>query len=271
MKKVFKANGMNKAEIAQMSSLFKKSQQPDAALSSMQLQKLEMIRQMMDAETKKLDKCAVLVQSCWRGILERRLISAELLRMRYRTQLARDSTMVTTISRVYRGHVARRFLRYALRHIQRNVRLGRVVRTEGETRNIVQRRIEAKKRQLDIAVTLVQRMFRGHLGRRRFAAQHIFRWELQLHLAAKKIQAMYRDRIDRQWADYVNKGNLQVLNIYLYTYLFYIYIFIYLYSYIYTYTHSCIIYKHTRPTRAYIHICIYIYNRQQQYHRTKCG
>ena len=252
MKKVLKANGMNKAEIAQMSSLFEKSQQPSATLSSMQLQKLEMIRQMMDAETKKLDKCAVLVQSCWRGVLERRLISAELLRMRYRTQLARDSTMVTTISRVYKGHVARRFLRYALRHIQRNVRLARVVRTEGETRNIVQRRIEAKKRQLDIAVTLVQRMFRGHLGRRRFAAQHIFRWELQLHLAAKTIQAMYRDRIDRQWADYVKKGNLQVLNIYLYIYLFYVYIYVCIYIYIYTYIYIYVEY-------VYIYIYTYIY------------
>ena len=35
---------------------------------------LEMIRQMMDAETKKLDKCAVLVQSFWRGLQERRVI-----------------------------------------------------------------------------------------------------------------------------------------------------------------------------------------------------
>ena len=76
--------------------------------------------------------------------------------MRERTKLARDSTMVTTISRVYRGHVARRLLRYALRHVQRNFRLSRVVRTEGETRNVVQKRIEAKKRQLDIAILLGQ-------------------------------------------------------------------------------------------------------------------
>ena len=38
-----------------------------------------------------------------------------------------------------------------------------------------------------------------------------FAWELRLHLAAKTIQAFYRDLIDRQWAKYVNKGNLQVL------------------------------------------------------------
>jgi len=56
-----------------------------------------------------------------------------------------------------------------------------------------------------------QRCYRGHLGRRRYTAQVIFRWELHLHVAAKKIQAMYRDRIDRYWASYVNKGNLQVL------------------------------------------------------------
>jgi hypothetical protein len=33
-----------------------------------------MIKTMMDAETKKLDKCAVLLQSFWRGLLQRRLI-----------------------------------------------------------------------------------------------------------------------------------------------------------------------------------------------------
>ncbi len=58
-----------------------------------------------------------------------------------------------------RGHVARRFLRYALRHMQRALRLGRVVRTEGATRDIVQARIQAKKRQLDIAVAHVQVLF----------------------------------------------------------------------------------------------------------------
>ena len=44
----------------------------------------------------------------------------------------------------------------ARRHMQRTFRLSRVVRTEGETRNVVQKRIEAKKRQLDIAILLVQ-------------------------------------------------------------------------------------------------------------------
>ena len=46
----------------------------------------------------------------------------EMDKMRYRTRLARDSSMVTTISRVFRGHVARRLLRYALRHKQVGVR-----------------------------------------------------------------------------------------------------------------------------------------------------
>lgn len=40
--------------------------------------------------------------------------------------------------------------------MQRALRLGRVVRTEGATRDIVQARIQAKKRQLDIAVMQVQ-------------------------------------------------------------------------------------------------------------------
>ena len=40
---------------------------------------LEMIRQMMDAETKKLDKCAVLVQSFWRGLQERRVIQVRVV------------------------------------------------------------------------------------------------------------------------------------------------------------------------------------------------
>ena len=90
-------------------------------------------------------------------------------------------------------------------------RVARIVRTEGDTRKHVLNRIEAKRKQLEIAVTDVQRLFRGHLGRRRFRSRAVFQWELRLHLAAKKIQAMYRDRIDSQWASYVNKGNLQVL------------------------------------------------------------
>ena len=61
-------------------------------------------------------------------IAEGKLICAEPVwqvemdKMRYRTRLARDSSMVTTISRVFRGHVARRLLRYALRHKQVGVR-----------------------------------------------------------------------------------------------------------------------------------------------------
>ena len=96
-------------------------------------------------------------------------------------------------------------------HTQRMERVARIVRTEGDTRKHVLNRIEAKRKQLEIAVTDVQRLFRGHLGRRRFRSRAVFQWELRLHLAAKKIQAMYRDRIDSQWASYVNKGNLQVL------------------------------------------------------------
>ena len=63
---------MNKAEMAQMFKLYKRAREPGATLSAMEQKKLAMIQQMMDADTKKLGKCAVLVQSLWRGILERR-------------------------------------------------------------------------------------------------------------------------------------------------------------------------------------------------------
>ena len=76
---------------------------------------------------------------------------------------------------------------------------------------MVQRRIEAKRKQLNIGVTEVQRVYRGHLGRRRARARGDFVWELRLHTAAQKIQKLYRDMLDRQWARYVGKGNLQVL------------------------------------------------------------
>lgn len=101
--------------------------------------------------------------------------------------------------------------RYALHHRSRQMRISKVVANEGTTRAAVQRRIESKRKQLDIAVAAVQRVYRGHLGRRRFVSHKIFHWELMLHTAAKKIQRMYRDVLDREWARYVQKGNLQVL------------------------------------------------------------
>jgi hypothetical protein len=38
----------------------------------MEQQKIEMLETMMDAEAKKLASCAVLLQSFWRGLIERR-------------------------------------------------------------------------------------------------------------------------------------------------------------------------------------------------------
>jgi hypothetical protein len=86
-----------------------------------------------------------------------------------------------------------------------------VVTSEGFTRMAVQKRMESRKKQLDIAVGDVQRVYRGHLGRRRMRARATQAWELKLEHAARVIQRMYRDMVDRQWAEYVRQGNLQVL------------------------------------------------------------
>lgn len=94
----------------------------------------------------------------------------------------------------------------------RQKRLMGVVASEGFTRGAVQRRMESRKKQLDIAVCEVQRVYRGHLGRRRMVATRNLKWELRLSRAAVIIQRAYLDMLDRQWAKYVKKGNVQLLS-----------------------------------------------------------
>ena len=50
----------------------KNKTQPGVELSAMEQQRIEMLETMMDAEAKKLASCAVLLQSFWRGLIERR-------------------------------------------------------------------------------------------------------------------------------------------------------------------------------------------------------
>ena len=64
------------------------------------------------------------------------------------------------LSRVYRGHIARKLMKYSREHVSRMSRLMNVVTSEGFTRGAVQRRMESRKKQLDIAVCEVQRVYR---------------------------------------------------------------------------------------------------------------
>lgn len=208
---VLKESGMGKAERSQMLALIRKAQDPQAKLTDMERGKLEMIRQMEEAERKRFHFCASLVQSWWRGKIMRRHLEEDKARSRAASKRARDSAMQTTLSRVYRGHIARRLARYTRAHNERQLRLMNVVASEGFTRDAVQRRMESRKKVLDIAVCEVQRVYRGHLGRRRMVSLQNLKWELRITHAAIVIQKAYLDMLDRQWAKYIKAGNVQFL------------------------------------------------------------
>lgn len=208
---LLKETGMPKAELNQMRLLLRKQLDPNAQFSEVEKMKLEMLQQIVDTDNQNREMNAKLIQAFWRGKMQRRALALDKEKMRIAAKMQRDNTMAAMISKVYRGHVGRRIFRYAMHHANRRLRIARVVQNEGTNRATVQRRIESKRKQLDIAVTIVQRCFRGHLGRRRFVAQCVFAWELKIHVAAQRIQRMYRDALDRQWARYVGQGNLQML------------------------------------------------------------
>jgi len=208
---LLKESGMGKAERHQMLALIRKAQDPHAKLSDMERGKLDMIGQMEEAERKRFHFCASLVQSWWRGKITRRHLEEDKARNRAASKRARDAAMQTTLSRVYRGHIARRLVRYTRAHNTRQLRLMNVVASEGFTRGAVQRRMESRKKVLDIAVCEVQRVYRGHLGRRRMVSIQNLKWELRLTKAAIVIQRAYLDMLDRQWAKYIKAGNVQFL------------------------------------------------------------
>mmetsp|Transcript_33468 Transcript_33468/g.105432 ORF Transcript_33468/g.105432 Transcript_33468/m.105432 type:complete len:941 (-) Transcript_33468:53-2875(-) len=211
IKTLLKQNGMSRVDISPLLALVRRSKEEDAKFSAIEQSKLEMVRTILQADDKMRDKCAAFVQAFWRGKMQRRAFEEERRQQKLQAKLRRDHCMATNIARTFRGHIARRLFRYSLLHAQRNERISRVLENERLVRKVIQEKLAALRRQLSIAVKHVQRVFRGHLGRRRMVAQRRFAWELLLHSAARRIQRMYRDYVDRQWAAYVGKGNLQVL------------------------------------------------------------
>jgi hypothetical protein len=209
--KLLRESGMSKMERSQMAALMRRERDPAAKFTDIERAKLDMVGQMQLAQNKRIELSASLVQSFWRGNMQRRKLAIERENARRAAKLAQDQAMATILSRVYRGHIARMLLRYARNHAARQKRLQNVVKSEGFTRSEVQKRMESRKKQLDIAVCDVQRVFRGHLGRRRMRARVTHVWELRIERAACVIQRMYRDIVDRQWAEYIRQGNLQML------------------------------------------------------------
>eukprot|EP00960_Hanusia_phi_P036389 752300-Hanusia_phi.AAC.1 len=202
---------MSRVDIAPLVALFRRSKEADARFSVIEQSKLEMVQTILHADDKKREKCAGFVQAFWRGKMQRRAFEEGRRQQKLLAKVRRDHCMATNIARVFRGHVARRLFRYSLFHAQRSERISRVMHNERVVRALIRDKLAALRRQLAIAVGHVQRVFRGHLGRRRMVAQRRFAWEMRLHAAARRIQRMYRDYVDRQWAAYVGKGNLQVL------------------------------------------------------------